>query len=70
MNDRTARLLAAVSIGIAGVAIVVSMYALSVVQERSEELHTLSDGVQRALAGQRARDVPLHSPPPALDPGD
>lgn len=69
MNDRTARLLAAVSIAIAGVAIVVSMYALSLVQERSQELRTLSDGVQRALAAQRASEVPLHGPRPALDPG-
>lgn len=70
MNDRVARLLAMVSIGIAAVAIVVAMYSLSLVQERSAELRALSEGVQRALAAQRATEVPLRGPPPQLDPGD
>jgi hypothetical protein len=70
MNDRTARLLAAVSIGIALVSIAVSMYALSEMQARGAALEALSEGVQRALASQRASQVPLHGPPPALDPGD
>jgi hypothetical protein len=70
VNDRTARLLAAVSIGIALVSIVISMYALSMMQERGAELETLSEGVQRALASQRASEVPLRPPPPTLDPGD
>lgn len=70
MNDRTARLLAMISMGVAAVAIVVSMYALSLVQERSDELRALSEGVQRALAAQRVTEVPLRGPPPVLDPGD
>ncbi len=69
MNDRVARALASVSIGLAAVAVVVALYCLQLVQERSEELHTLSDGVARALASQRSSDVPLHAPRPALDPG-
>lgn len=70
MNDRLARLLAAVSIGIAGVAVAIAMYALSMMQQSHEELQTLTQGVQRALSAQRSSDVPLHAPPPALDPGD
>jgi len=70
MNDRTARLLASISIAVSVLAIGVSMYALSVMQDRSEEMHALTEGVQRALAAQRASDVPLRAPPPALDPGD
>ena len=70
MNDRLARTLAAVAMGLAAIAVVVAMYALALVQERSDELHSLSEGVQRALAAQRSTEVPLHAPPPALDPGD
>jgi hypothetical protein len=70
MNDRLARTLAAVSIGLAAIAVVVSMYALSILQETEHELRALSDGVTRALAAQRSSDVPLRGPPPALDPGD
>ena len=70
MNDRVARLLAAVSIAVAAIAVVIAVYALSIIQASSDELHALTDGVQRALAAQRASDVPLRRPPPALDPGD
>ena len=70
MNDRLARVLAAVAIGLGAVAVVVSMYALSVVQECSDQLEAITEGVQRALAAQRSTEVPLHGPPPALDPGD
>jgi hypothetical protein len=70
VNDRTARLLASVSIAIAVTSVIVAMYALSLVQERSQELRTLTDGVQRALAAQRAMESPLRGPPPSLDPGD
>lgn len=70
MNDRIARLLAATALGLAVVATGVSMYALSMLEERAEELRTLSEGVQRAIAAQRSLDVPLRPPPPALDPGD
>ena len=70
MNDRTARLLASVSIAIAIVSVIVAMYALSLAEQRSEEMRSLSDGVQRALAAQRSSEVPLRGPPPQLDPGD
>ena len=70
MNDRTARLLASVSIAIAIVSVIVSMYALSLAEQRSEEMRSLSEGVQRALAAQRSGEVPLHGPRPELDPGD
>jgi hypothetical protein len=70
VNDRTARLLASVSIALAVVSVIVAMYALSLAEQRSDEMRALSEGVQRALAAQRSSEVPLHGPPPQLDPGD
>ncbi len=49
MSDRTTRLLASLALAIALVALVIAGYALSLEQERTEELHELSDSVGRAL---------------------
>ena len=69
MSDRFARLLASVALAIAAVAIVVAMYALNVIEDRTRQVQTLTQALESALAVQRAASVPLHAPPPALDPG-
>jgi hypothetical protein len=69
MNDRFARLLASVSLAIAAVSIVVAIYALNIIEERTDQVQQLTRALESALATQRAASVPLHGPPPALDPG-
>ncbi len=67
-GDRLARGLAAVSLAIAAVAIVVALRALSLVAESNDRVQDLTSSLQAALATQRGHDDrPLLPPPPHLD---
>jgi hypothetical protein len=68
LSDRTTRLLASLALAIALVALVIAGYALSLEQERTEELHELSDSVGRALRS-RSHDA-VRPPPLGLDEGE
>lgn len=69
MNDKLARTIAAVSLAVALVSLVIAGYSLSLVEDRTAQVRTLAEALTRALASQQSADVPLHAPPPALDPG-
>lgn len=67
-DARTARILSSVALALALLALVVAGYALSLEQERTEELRQLSESVRRAIESH-----PIgHGgpPPPALDDGE
>jgi hypothetical protein len=61
---RTARILASVALALALLALVVAGYALSLEQERTEELRELSESVRRAIDGRMHGGT---GPPPGLD---
>lgn len=68
-GDRLARALAAVALAIAGVAIIVAVRALSLVQESTDRVRDLTTSLEAALAIQRGQggDSPILPPPPHLD---
>jgi hypothetical protein len=68
-GDRLARGIAAVALAIAGVAIIVAMQALSLVEESTDRVRALTSSLEAALAVQRGHptDAPLLRPPPQLD---
>ncbi|MFO0693566.1 MAG: hypothetical protein U0230_08430 [Polyangiales bacterium] len=68
MSDRTARVVAAVALGCALTALVLSGYAVILGNRYLEEVRTLGQLLERA-----SRPTPAnlgHGPPPNLDTGD
>ena len=66
-GDPLARRLAASALACALVALVLAGYAVSLQQERRDELRALTESLQRAVHLDRAAEMPLRAPPPMLD---
>jgi hypothetical protein len=74
MKDPTARLLAAIALALALVALVVAAYGVSIASQGRDDVRALGTSLTRALevSGGRpnAPEMPMRGPPPELDPDD
>jgi hypothetical protein len=65
MGDRATRMLAAIALAVALLALVIAGYAVWLGQEYREDVRLLGESLSGAT-----HDPPLHAPPPSLDPDD
>lgn len=72
MNDRLARLLAATALGVALVALVLGIYAVSLGLQYREDVKTLGQTIQTLArtSPSKSLEVPMRPPRPILDPDD
>ncbi len=69
MSDRVARILAALGLGAALLALTISGWAAMTVAQQQERLRELGESMQQRLVGGDGghEDLPMHSPPPTLE---
>lgn len=72
MNDKLARTLAATAVGIALVALVLGVYAVSLGLQYKADVQTLGTTIQNLAraAPSKTVEVPMRPPRPTLDPDD
>ena len=69
MNDRTARILAALGLAVALMSLTISGWAAMTVARQEERLRALGESMQERLLpeGGGIEALPMHAPPPTLE---
>jgi HAMP domain-containing protein len=67
MSERTTRLLAVIALSVSAIAVVVSLYALRVSEDRTREIERLRETLERATTAASSNGG---RPSLGLDPGD